>query len=106
MATETKKKNEEQEEVRERAFSNQEGTAPAAALERLNESVDFWANAISQLEGETFSSVEEAVDKVVDLVLENVQLEAGSQEDVRELLHATFETDPELSTLLKEALKL
>lgn len=66
----------------------------------------FWEDAVAQLEDARFHSVAEAVDRVIDLVLDRIDTEALSQDETREMLRCAFETDPELTEVLRMYLKI
>jgi hypothetical protein len=79
---------------------------PPILEERIAERNVYWSQAITDLEGKEFASVEEAIDSVISLVLERMNVEGESQEEVRELLLSMFETDPELTAELKSSLNI
>ena len=66
--------------------------------------VEFWKNEINSLRSEKFKSVEQAIDKLIDQVLQ--RLNVRGEEDVREFLRLVFETSEVLQNTLKKVLKL
>ena len=90
--------------IREESAAHTGASAEEAALEQLA-TVDFWKNEISGLRAEKFDSIEDAVSKVIEQVIERMQLQGG-QEDVKEFLRLVFESSESLQAALRKTLKI
>lgn len=102
----TKKKLTETSLQKSAQIPGSKALTPPILEERIAERNAYWSQAITDLEGQEFASVEEAIDSVISLVLERMNVEGESQEEVRELLLSMFETDPELTAELKSSLNI
>lgn len=102
----TKKKLTETSVKKSEQVPSSKALTPPMLEERSADRTAFWSQAITDLEGREFSSVEEAIDSVITLVIERMNVEGESQEGVREMLLSMFETDPDLTAELKNSLNI
>jgi hypothetical protein len=74
-------------------------------LEQLA-TVDFWKKEIASLKTEQFDSVAQATEKLIDQVLERLELKRNGEEDVKEFLRLVFESSETLQSALRKTLSL
>lgn len=67
---------------------------------------ETWKSAIQTMQKQKFSSLESAVEKLIDLALEPLGTEFQNNEELRDFLQATFQSDPSLLEDLKEAVQV
>lgn len=72
-------------------------------LEQLA-TVDFWKNEIASLKSGQFKTTAEATERLIDQVLERLELKSAGQDDIKEFLRLVFESSDAIQSTLKKTL--
>lgn len=65
-----------------------------------------WQSVIADLQNVAFDSIEDAIERVADLVMEQLGVSHGGDPGMKEYLCLLFETDPQLKQELHEVLTI
>lgn len=79
----------------------------AEAQQRDREAVEitaFWRSEIDALQGKKFNSVADAIDALVDMVLDRLGVNGPERAETRDYMVVLFDTDPELQEELSQVL--
>lgn len=66
----------------------------------------LWQDSIHELRSQEFSSMESAVDAVIDKVLEKAAATVEDKTDLKSFLSLLFVTDPEITEELEQVLRI